>query len=72
MWIRLLTFCSVMCAFACGCGDTTETIFCTYHSDCPEEGPAYCIDGVCLDVQCREDRDCASAEVCDEGACVSG
>jgi hypothetical protein len=59
-------------ALLLGCGETTTSHFCTYHSDCPEEGPRFCINGICHAEQCQEARDCGPGEACVEGACTEG
>lgn len=53
-----------------GCGETTTSTYCTYHSDCPAEGARFCLNGVCQSDECRADRDCDEGETCAEGVCT--
>ena len=55
----------------CACNETTATNYCTYNSDCPDEGPRYCVNGVCQNSECLEDRDCTGGDICSDGVCGS-
>lgn len=54
-----------------GCGDDDQTQFCSFNSDCPEQGKRFCVNGLCRSQECRVDRDCDDGESCVEGACTT-